>query len=83
MYENGFGITWMNDGPLLRKSGIPSPDFPPGSTGAGLPDPPCARSTCCAPLCRSAGVPSGSTSPRSPTPQPLDPLDLLDPQPLT
>ena len=62
MYENGFGITWMNDGPLLRKSGIPSPDFPPDSTG-GLPDPPCARSTCCAPLCRSADAPSGSTSP--------------------
>ena len=52
----------MNDGPLLRKSDIPSPGVPPDLTG-GLPDPPSARSTCCAPLCRSADVPSGSTSP--------------------
>ena len=55
----------MNDDPLLRKSGIPSPDWLPGSTG-GLPGP-CARSsTCCASRrCRSAVAPSGSTSPPS------------------
>ena len=65
----------MNDEPPLRKSGILSLDWLPGSTG-GLPGP-CARCstccarcwTCCAPRrrCRSATSPSGSTSPPSVT----------------